>query len=501
MRVVLVCLVAAVGCDGPEDLKFGKAFMFGSAIAGFQTEMGCPTVPAAECEDRSSDWYTWITDPTLKSDSTLFIKGDPPSAGPGFYELYEADLDRAAHELHHNAFRLSIEWSRVFPAATDGIDGFAALKTAASAKALAFYHALFAALKARGLRPFVTLNHYTLPTWIHDAAGCHADLDKCTHKGWVDHDRMLKEIAKYAGFVAQEFGGEVDLWATENEPLTALVLAGYLDPTADRSNPPGTFLRADAAKVVYHTLIEAHARMYDAVKAGDTVDTDGDGKPARVGIVYNLQAARPDSTDPLDAKAVKNLLYVMNQVFLDGVGLGLFDENLDGNQVARDDLAHRLDFLGVNYYRRVVVQGTETSFLPQVSPLLTFNLLALNYDYDYSKGILDVFRFAKRYNVPLVISETGVEDHQDTGLASRWLVETLTWVKRAMRENIPVEGYFYWTLTDNYEWNHGMDIKMGLYALDLATKARTARNAVATFGRIAAAAEIPADLAAKYPAH
>jgi beta-glucosidase len=182
------------------------------------------------------------------------------------------------------------------------------------------------------------------------------------------------------------------------------------------------------------------------------------------------------------------------------VEVGVEQAEPDGNQVARDDLAHRLDFLGINYYRQVIVQGTESSFLPDISPLLDFNLLALKYDYDYSKGLLEVFRFAKRYGVPLMISETGLVDDQDTGSQSRWLVETLTWLRRAMRENIPVEGYFYWTLTDNYEWNHGMTVKMGLYAMDVATKARTARNGVATFARIAAASEIPADLAAKYPA-
>src|SRR5205085_12169419 len=75
-----------------EDLRFPSGFLFGTAIAGFQTEMGCPTVPAAECEDRNSDWYTFITAPSLVADKTQFIAGDPPSAGPGFYALYAGDL-------------------------------------------------------------------------------------------------------------------------------------------------------------------------------------------------------------------------------------------------------------------------------------------------------------------------------------------------------------------------------------------------------------------------
>jgi beta-glucosidase len=168
--------------------------------------------------------------------------------------------------------------------------------------------------------------------------------------------------------------------------------------------------------------------------------------------------------------------------------------------VARADLEHRLDYLGINYYVRTVVNGTDVSFLPQLSPLVTFDPLTVDIDYSYSRGIYEVLKSAQRYHVPMVISETGLADPDDTGAASQWIVQTLTWVKRAMAEGVPVEGYYYWSLMDNYEWNHGMSIKMGLYGVDPADaqKLRHARGAVATYGRIAAAAQIPADLAARY---
>lgn len=489
------------GCSG-EDLTLPKGFLFGSAIAGFQVEMGCPTVNAADCEDRNSDWYTWITNPALVSDPMLFIEGDPPSSGPGFFELYPQDLDRAANELHGNALRLSIEWSRLFPTATDGITGQDALRAAASPAALAYYHALFDAVKAHGLTPLVTLNHYTLPSWIHDAYGCHMDIDTCTNRGWLDHDRILTEIAKYAGFVGAEFGDRIDMYATLNEPLTAVVLTGWLFQTAQRTNPPGVFLKTDDAKAAMATMIEAHARMYDAVHAADTVDADGDGKAARVGIVYNLQAVAPaDPTDPQDQTGAKNLEYLEDQMFLDGVIKGDLDANLDGMPTHRDDLANRMDFLGVNYYARTIAQGTPSSFYPSISPLLTFNPIGLTYDYQYSRGIYEVLEFANQYKVPLLISETGVDDANNTGAAADWIVETLTWVKRAIRDGVPVEGYFYWTLMDNYEWNHGMTFHLGLYGVDKTDpqKTRTARSSVAVYSKIAIASAITPDLSAKYP--
>ena len=89
------------------------------------------------------------------------------------------------------------------------------------------------------------------------------------------------EIAKYSGFVAKEFEGDVDLWATLNEPL-AVVLAGYLQPGKDRTNPPAVGFQGKSAKAVTMAMITGQARMYDAVKANDTVDADGNGKASEV---------------------------------------------------------------------------------------------------------------------------------------------------------------------------------------------------------------------------
>ncbi len=193
--------------------------------------MGCATLAAGQCEDRGSDWYQWITRPELLADPATHLAGTPPSGGPGFFELYPQDIARAAAELHLNALRLSIEWSRVFPSSTIGVSD---LRSVASPAALAYYHAVFAAMKAHGLRPLVTLNHYTLPSWLHDAAACHQDLATCAHRGWLDPS-AVGEAARYARFVAGEFP-EVDLWATLNEPFTAVVLAGYLLPSDARTN-------------------------------------------------------------------------------------------------------------------------------------------------------------------------------------------------------------------------------------------------------------------------
>src|SRR5258708_35419836 len=91
-------------------------------------------------------------------------------------------------------------------------------------------------MKGDGLRPLVTLNHYTLPSWLHDAAACHQDLATCAHRGWLD-PAAVGEAARYAGFVAGEFP-EGDRWATLNEPFTAGGGAGALPPPGSPAPPP-----------------------------------------------------------------------------------------------------------------------------------------------------------------------------------------------------------------------------------------------------------------------
>ena len=114
-----IAALAACSAGAPDDgatsesavaaSAFPKDFLFGSAIAGFQVDMGCPTVEASACEDRNSDWYQWITTKRILDNPILFMSKDPPKSGPGFFETYESDIERAGPEMGGNSLRLSIE--------------------------------------------------------------------------------------------------------------------------------------------------------------------------------------------------------------------------------------------------------------------------------------------------------------------------------------------------------------------------------------------------------
>jgi beta-galactosidase len=497
----MIALVAACSAPPAQKPPFPAGFLWGAAIAGFQVDMGCPTLSAAECEDRNSDWYDFLARRAELPDLQDRISVDPISASPGHWELYAQDFERAKSELGLNGLRISLEWSRIFPTATDGIEGYEALKAVANPKALAKYHAMLAALKMRGMTPLVTLNHYTLPLWIHDGVACHKDLKGCAHRGWLDRERTVREIAKYAGFCGKEFGAEVDLWATQNEPF-AVVLPGYLLPSAERLNPPAVSFQYDAAKTAMVAMIEGHARMYDALKANDLIDADGDGKASFVGLVYSIVPVVGKTDSKTDQRAAQNVFYLYNTAFLDGVAKGDLDAALNKKPVHREDLANRMDYLGINYYTRITVTGVDSVSLPDLSPLTTFDPTNVELGEDYARGIYEMAMHVKdRYGLPSIITETGAQVQTDASLGASWLVRYATWTKRAIKDGADIRGFFYWSLIDNFEWNHGMAYKFGLYGIDKSDplKKRSARSAVAAYLEITKAKDIPAALETQFP--
>jgi len=513
LAIPMTLLLAACGEDPEgtevpevaEELSFPEGFLFGTAIGGFQADMGCPTPGSGGCVDNGSDWYAFATSPeTLESGAAYLSGQDPAVVGPGFWELYDLDLDRAMGELHNGAFRFSIDWSRIFPTPTDGIEGYEALRSVANEAALVHYHAMLDGLRVRGLSPIVTLNHGTLPAWIHDAVGCHLNLAACSPRGWLDRERTVAEIAKYAAFVAREFGADVDRWATLNEPFSIL-LSGYLAPSVERSHPPAVSVASSEAKEVFVALVEAHARMYDAVKANDEVDADGDGSPADVGLVYAMVPSAPaDRKNSLDVQAAENMFYLYNTAYLDAVAKGELDADLSGKTLRREDLEGRMDWLGINYGTRATVKGTSVPLLLDLSPLGTFDPREVRLGEDDPRGLYEMLTLVHRaYHVPLFVTGNGMDhpvDDEDAGPS--YLVRHLAWVNRAVKDGIDLRGYFFWSLVDDYEWNQGMNQRFGLYAVDPADpqKNRTPRKTAETYGLIAEERRIPPELLVAYPA-
>jgi beta-galactosidase len=501
---VTVALVLAVPASAAAR-DFPRSFQWGVAEAGFQSEMG-----HGQWLDRRSDWWTWARDRRNVHDGV--VSGDLPEKGPGFLARYRTDVDLAAERLHLGAFRLSLEWSRIFPRSTRAVHGLRALDAVADHAALRRYRAILERIRARGMTPWVTLNHFTLPRWIHRPiatrrafAGIGADdpPPKGLARGWLDRG-TVSEFRKYSDYVAWKLGDVVDRWMPINEPVV-LTASGYVNlPGVASGFPPGVTSFAAARTVLLH-LLDANAAAYRAVKRRDP--------GSRVGVVQNMVAWTPaDPGSAADVRGARHADYVFNRLFLDGAVKGYRDTNVDGRVSPAErhpKLAGRADFIGVNYYFRGRVSGLAGSISKSI-PILDF-LPATTYrspaapeappcpttcsgDHGseiYPRGFRQVLAEAGGYGLPVVVTENGIGTSDDAQRRA-YLKSHLHAMRAAMRaKEADVRGYFQWSLTDNLEWDLGYGQHFGLYGFDPRTLARHERASARLYAGVAQSGELP----------
>lgn len=520
---MLACAaVAPTSASGASAVNFPRGFLWGTATAAFQVEMG-----RGRNVDRGSDWYAWTHDPA--NIASRRVSADKPEQGPGEYALFRHDVRLARHNLRSNAFRLSIEWSRIFPRSTAGVHvgsriTFADLRkldALANHAAVRHYRAELEAIVRSGMTPFVTVNHFTLPGWVHDPiatrdALAHVGLNDPLPKGlksagWLDAATIV-EFRKYAAYLAWRYGDLVRLWAPINEPLV-VTEGGYVNipgPVGGGSFPPGA-LSARAAITAVENLEHANAAAYDAIHRFD--------RHARVGLVESMVAFTPSNPgSPADVAAAKDADYLFNRVFIDAAVKGVYDSNGNGTiepSERHPSLAHKADFVGVNYYfrGRVAAAGGPLTpvipafdFLPQTAyswvlqpgaPPCPTKCSDLGSEI-YPQGFEQVLRTAGSYHLPVYVTENGIADKSDT-LRPAYLVQHLLALRDAMKRHYAdVRGFFEWSLVDNFEWAAGYTPKFGLYSFSPTTLRRRPRPSAALFRSIAGRDAIPAGLVRRY---
>ena len=169
---------------------------------------------------------------------------------------------------------------------------------------------------------------------------------------------------------------------------------------------------------------------------------------------------------------------------------GQLDRNLDGKfEEQRDDMKGRMDFIGINYYTRIQAQAVPFPGAADKFPYLdaTPDLNAGVWQ-DYPQGIGEMAAWAsKTYKLPVIITENGTFKDKSTAWEG-YMKPHLLSLHEAMKDpEVKILGYFAWSLLDNYEWNHGMDLRFGLYAVDTddPAKPRTLTALGAAFGEAA----------------
>jgi beta-glucosidase len=509
MRAALVvagvCSLAACGGDSSSGpIAFGTPGpLVGDAGRG-SWRFGVATA-ATQIEDMNdaTDWWAFTAPQELGGLGHGTFVGDATRG----YTQWMDDVG-LVKELGVDSYRFSIEWARIEPQ-RDVIDE----------AAIAHYRSELEALVAMGIRPLVTVHHFSNPVWTMDPrdASC-ADGPTSTNLcgfGSAGGAMIVEEMRQHATLLAQRFGDLVDEWGTVNEPVIWIFSAYGVGQF-----PPGKVSITNLNAVVVPALrdyLAAQAAMYHAIKDTDTIDADGDGVAAAVGFSQSVADWEPSrrnapSTDPDDLAARDRIVYLLHYAFVDAAVNGTFDSDLDGTpDEQHPEWAGTIDWLGLQYYFRAGVSG-DANLLAGVKPCFggidlgaclpapdpTYCVPAMGYE-AWHDGIADVIRgFAQRYpQLPLVVTEAGIASKNGTRRAEN-IVRILEAVTRVRDEGVDLRGYYHWSLTDNFEWAEGFGPRFGLYTVDYSTYARTATEGADVYRAIVGARQVTSEQRARY---
>jgi beta-glucosidase len=244
--------------------------------------------------------------------------------------------------------------------------------------------------------------------------------------------------------------------------------------------PPGKINPMSAVHVIKN-LLKAHTRTYRTLK-----QLPG-GAAAQIGIVHQYLMFYPYSSwNPLERIPGLMFNYLLNTSVLNFLKTGTFKINIpllfDCSYQAPLDQKF-FDFIGLNYYSRVVVKG-QLSLTDPIIPSCYPNEIMTDMPYAmYSDGLYDAIAKMAELNVPIYITENGIPDALDNRRAEFITTYTAA-LQRAITDGYDVRGYFYWSLVDNFEWDEGFAKKFGLCEVDFATKQATIRAGARAYQEI-----------------
>ncbi len=446
---------------------FPKSFTWGVATSSFQIE------GATQEDGRGpSIWDTFC-----QQENTIVDHSNGDLACD-HYHRWQEDLD-LIKSLNVDAYRFSIAWPRVMPQGGGEIEQ----------RGLDFYDRLVDGLLERNIDPWVTLYHWDLPQALQDRGG------------WVSRE-TVDHFIEYTRVVCERLGDRVAGWITHNEPWCASVL-GHLNG----DHAPG--LKDHYAHLASsHHLLLSHGLAVPVIR-----EIVGD-KP--IGITLNLVPSVPASPSEADAEANERFDGFFNRWYLDPlVGRGYPEDMLkryreenyidDWSFIHEGDLeaiAEPIDFLGINYYSRGIIRSdkvTETDNEP-------IEVIAIGEHTDmgwevYPQGIYDLLtRVNADYPfTSIYITENGaayatgpdedgqIKDHR----RESYLREHLIACHKARTAGVPLDGYFAWSLMDNFEWAFGYGKRFGLVYVDYETQKRTLKQSAQWYRELVTSRVIP----------
>ena len=417
-----------------ESFRFPRGFLWGAATSAHQVE-----------GENRNDWTEWERKNARRLAQSA--KDNPPPGGwPGYilksypnplqeenyisgracdhYHRFREDFD-IAKQLGHNAHRFSIEWSRIEPE-----------EGKFDEREIEHYREVIRALRERGLEPFVTLWHYTLPIWV------------AQQDGWMNPNAP-QWFVRYAERMAVAFKDLVKFWVTQNEPET-VARNSYL--IGARPPQKKNFFLAYSA---LRRMCRAHVEAYRAMKAINP--------SFQIGIAETL----------VYFDAYKHRLIHR---------LALIPLRWWRNNPIFSSFVAASDYIGLEYYFHTRVRLNP--WTSQWGFQYNENAVVSDLGWElYPQGLLSLLHSLKRYKKPIYILEHGLADATDQH-RSWYIRESLKYVAKAIGEDVDVRGYLHWSFLDNFEWQGGFWPRFGLVEVDYKTLVRKIRPSAWEYKKI-----------------
>ncbi|KAJ5930251.1 Beta-glucosidase 1B [Penicillium verhagenii] len=459
-----------------EALPLPQHFQWGTATAAYQIEGG-----ASQDGKGPSIWDTFShLSPSRTNGQNADITCD-------HYHRTTADIKLMA-SLGVDVYRFSIAWSRIIP--------LGGRNDPINEQGIAFYSNLIDELLAHNIAPVVTLYHWDVPQAIYDRYGA-----------FLNTEEFQADFENYAHLCFSRFGDRVRKWVTFNEPYIISIFAhlnGTLAPGHCRE--VGTDTKTEPW-IVGHTIILSHATV-----ALMYANTFRESQKGEISIVLNGHYYEPyDQASSQDQEAAERRLLFYIAWFGDPVFLGkdypaamrtYLGARLPAFTAKQSELLQRAapvnTYYGMNHYSTKYVRALSD---PPADDDWTGNTEELSMNSE-GKEIGPVSGVAwlrvapegfrkllnwiwKRYQLPIIVTENGCpcpgEDDVSTAVDDKfrqWYFGLyLDAISRAIYEDgIAVDGYYAWSLMDNYEWSAGYGPRFGIVHVDFETLERTTKN-------------------------
>jgi beta-glucosidase len=435
----------------PQELfsknDFGSDFVWGAACASYQVEGSKNGIKGEDIWDRFSH-----TRGKIKT-------GENGDLATDFYHRYEEDI-ALLKSLNMRHFRFSIAWSRIFPEGTGNINP----------EGVAYYHKIIDCCIENGITPWITLYHWDLPQALEDRGG------------WLNRD-IIEWFSNYVDRVTREYGHKVKNWIVLNEPQ-AFVGFGY-----------ALGIHAPGHKSIRNFMPAAHHAALCQSEGGRIVRNNVTG--ANIGTTFSASHVDPINKAPKHIKAAERLNAVLNRFFIEpALGMGYPADVIPALSRMKEyyqpgdeeKLKFDFDFIGIQNYFRVVARHSIFPPLLWAREVSTKKLHVPVNDMGMEispEGMYKILKQMGQYpNIKkIIVTENGVcfSDKLDQGQVHdekriRFFQDYLNAVLRAKKEGVKVEGYFVWSLTDNFEWAEGFRPRFGLIYIDYQTMKRTIKD-------------------------